>query len=43
MIADGFTKSLPANKMAQFLEQIGLVDIRDRLVVEQGQEREIID
>ncbi|KAF7566104.1 hypothetical protein PtrM4_144240 [Pyrenophora tritici-repentis] len=25
MIADGFTKSLPANKWASFLDQLGLV------------------
>jgi hypothetical protein len=37
MIADGFTKSLPANKMRQFLEHVGLVDIKDKIVVEEGQ------
>jgi hypothetical protein len=36
MIADGFTKSLPANKMCQFLKHIGLVDIKDKLVVKEG-------
>jgi hypothetical protein len=37
MIADGFTKSLPANKMRQFLKHVGLVDIKDKIVVEEGQ------
>jgi hypothetical protein len=43
MIADGFTKSLPANKMCYFLEHVGLVDIKDKLVVEEGQMKEILD
>lgn len=42
MIADGLTKSLPANKMTQFLEHVGLVDIRERLVIEEGKVEEII-
>ncbi|KAF7574057.1 hypothetical protein PtrM4_056800 [Pyrenophora tritici-repentis] len=37
MIADGFTKSLPANKMRQFLEHVGLVDIKDKIIVKEGQ------
>jgi hypothetical protein len=43
MIADGFTKPLPANKMPQFLHQIGLVDVKDRLIVEQGQRDDILE
>jgi hypothetical protein len=42
MIADGLTKSLPANKMTQFLKHVGLVDIRERLVIEEGKVEEII-
>jgi hypothetical protein len=37
MITDGFTKSLSANKIRQFLEHVGLVDIKDKIVVEEGQ------
>ena len=29
MIADGFTKSLPANKWASFLDQLGLVERKE--------------
>jgi hypothetical protein len=43
MIANSFTKFLPANKMCQFLKHIGLVDIKDKLVVEEGQMKEILN
>jgi uncharacterized membrane-anchored protein len=43
MIADSFTKFLPANKMCQFLKHVGLVDIKDKLVIEEGQMKEILD
>ena len=43
MIADGFTKSLPANKIYQFLKHVGLVDIKDKLVIEEGKTKEILD
>ena len=43
MIADGFTKSLPANKICQFLKHVGLVDIRDKLAVEEGQIKKILN
>ena len=43
MIADGFIKSLPANKICQFLKHVGLVDIKDKLVVEEGKTKEILD
>jgi hypothetical protein len=43
MIANSFTKFLPANKMCQFLKQLGLVDINDKLVIEEEQMKEILD
>jgi hypothetical protein len=32
MVADGLTKALPATKWAKFLDKLGLVDIRDRIM-----------
>ena len=34
MIADGFTKALPANKWASFLDQLGLVERKESLLKE---------
>ena len=34
MIADGFTKALPANKWASFLDQLGLVERKEALLKE---------
>lgn len=34
MLADGFTKTLPANNWPQFLTQVGLVEVRERGVEE---------
>ena len=31
MVADGFTKVLPAQKHAEFVKHLNLVDIKDRL------------
>jgi hypothetical protein len=31
MVADGFTKLFPPQKQAEFLRQLNLVDIRDKL------------
>ncbi|KAK1913111.1 hypothetical protein P3342_002412 [Pyrenophora teres f. teres] len=42
MIADGFTKPLPANKMQQFLKHVALVDIGDKIIVEEGQMEELL-
>ena len=42
MIADGFTKSLPTNKICQFLKHVGLVDIKDKLVIKEGKIKEIL-
>jgi hypothetical protein len=43
MIANSFTKFLPAIKMCQFLKHVGLVDIKDKLVIEEGQMKEILN
>jgi len=31
MVADGFTKVLPAQKHAEFVKQLNLVDIKDKI------------
>jgi hypothetical protein len=31
MVADGFTKALPAQKHAEFIQLLNLVDIKDKL------------
>ena len=33
MAADGFTKALPRQKQERFVEQLGLVDIKERLAM----------
>ena len=38
MVADGFTKVLPAQKHAEFVKQLNLVDIRNRIEVEKNAE-----
>jgi hypothetical protein len=43
MIANSFTKFLPANKMCQFLKHVELVDNKDKLVIEEEQMKEILD
>ena len=42
MIADGFTKSLSANKTRQLLEHVGLVDIEDKTVIEEVEMKEFL-
>ena len=43
MIADGLTKALAPNQWAQFLEQVGLEDVTERLAVPEGDLDEIAD
>jgi hypothetical protein len=33
MVADGFTKVLPAQKHKEFIKQLNLVDIKDKILV----------
>ena len=33
MVADGFTKILPAQKHAEFVRQLNLVDIKDKFKI----------
>ena len=43
MIADGLTKALAPNQWAQFLEQVGLEDVTERLTVPEGDLNEIAE
>ncbi|KAG5937986.1 hypothetical protein E4U59_004086, partial [Claviceps monticola] len=43
MIADGFTKVLPANRWSGFLQQVGLVEILEHKVEHDAQLEEIQD
>ncbi|KAF7570285.1 hypothetical protein PtrM4_102870 [Pyrenophora tritici-repentis] len=42
MLADGFTKTLPANNWPQFLTQVGLVEVKER-DVEEADPEEILE
>ena len=36
MIADGLTKILPVNTWPQFLKQLGLINVKERLSIEEA-------
>ena len=36
MVADGFTKLFPAQKQADFVRQLNLVDIKEKLVPQEA-------
>ena len=38
MVADGFTKKLPAQKHEEFIQQLNLVDIKEKFRLEDRQE-----
>jgi hypothetical protein len=43
MLADGLTKILPANNWPQFLEQLGLVDVKEHMCIEEADPEQIMD
>jgi hypothetical protein len=43
MLADGLTKILPANNWPQFLEQLGLTDMKEHMSIEEADPEQIMD